>query len=99
MSGPWYAVRVRVEAEHLDEVGHLSHEGRNCILRWLWDVPESVPVFLDLGPLRWVDVGLLRQISERPCARYVRIESPDYLVARAYTEELLACLVPVGGRR
>jgi len=63
------------------------------ILGALWDVPEGVRVFIDLGSVRRLDPCIPRDLADRPCAGWVVFEHSDWRLAKQYADTLNATLL------
>lgn len=86
------AVRFSFRRRDLDHLGVLSPDSLRDLARHLWDCPSNIPVIVDLGPCRQLQLQLLRDLSLYRCASSVRFSGTDWWAVRDHTRALATAL-------
>ena len=93
MTGPYAAVRIRLSELMAEDDGYWpAHSAERYVRHLLYDLPAKARVTIDLGDLRSISAGILRELI--PCAERVTFEAENWDVALKAADELTDLLTP-----
>ena len=75
-------IRISIRRRDVDQFGDLTPTALHTIRCLLDDAPASSLVRIDLGPVRRLQLLLVRDLRQLECSQLVQFESPDWRVAR-----------------
>jgi hypothetical protein len=89
MTGPYAAVRIQLSELMAEDDGYWpTHAADRYVRHLLYDLPPKARVTIDLGDLRSISAGILRELVR--CAERVTFEAENWDVALKAADELTA---------